>query len=510
MQNNQLSRVVLKRLSFCLLLILIFTSIAGAKSTVKPDIFDTAHQIKTNLEEVSLKLDLAMQCYQTAGIEQQLQVRALLWTENQRRRNDLTKRLPTVDASLARQCQALLIQVLQLDGNNQTALIMAGDYHALYHQPSTAAWYYQRALGLDSESIRARLALADLYLENWQPREVLGLLESSPGSAVAFRKGEAYLQCGEYQLAEVCFLEATSLPRALQSVRDKDLLKMGLALGRAETYQNLLTEITPEQLILTTLERELRGWEAWLGGRSSKANVIWGSGKQLNPDYSYWQTNLTWLNLKEGAPNYSTPDSVDTDLNAALYLLYGQGHHRSQEYEAAYQSFTSAIKADRRSLVGFLEAGVVRASMDNYQKAIELYNQGLTINPNFSPLLLRRAEAYRRLGEAAKAETDRMAALRAKELAKQPARLSAVLQPLSSGKRSLWLKGEIRNLVGVWISTDARTWYFQPWWGGSVLIESSGQECWVVPVGRGVSGETIYLNLADFEGTDEVLPVKKD
>ena len=148
--------------------------------------------------------------------------------------------------------------------------------------------------------------------------------------------------------------------------------------------------------------------------------------------------------------------------------------------------------------------------MDNYQKAIELFTQGLTVNPNFSPLLLRRAEAYRRLGESAKAETDRTAALRAKELAKQPLGLSAVLLSLPSGKRSLLLKGETRNLVGVWVSIDARTWRFQPWWGGSVLLENSGQECWVVPVGRGVSGEAIYLNFADFEGTNEVLPVTKD
>ena len=227
--------------------------------TAKPADFDTANQIKTNPNEVAVRLESAKQYYQAAGIEQHLQERALLWTENQRRRSDLTKRLPPVDESLARQCQAQLIQVLQLDCTNQTALIMAGDYHALYRQPTTAVWYYQRALGLDPESIGARLALADLYLENWQPGEVLSLLESSSGSAVALRKGEAYLQRGEYQLAEACLAEATSLPLALQSVRDKDLLKIGLALGRAEAYQNLLTEIAPDQLILTTLAKRVTG-----------------------------------------------------------------------------------------------------------------------------------------------------------------------------------------------------------------------------------------------------------
>ncbi|HBF40146.1 MAG TPA: hypothetical protein DDW50_22920, partial [Firmicutes bacterium] len=363
-----------------------FQTVLGISLDTGPDITIPANDFETQLEQTQ-------QLYQASGMAAYFEERSLLWTETTKRRNDLFLKLPTVPEAELNRFQTRVFHLLELNPHDPFALILAGNYHDYCRQKQTALWYYLQAYKAAPQLEAVRLALADYYLYDWQPEKVREILAEADSSAVSLRKGAAYLQCGEFTLALGYFLQSTPLPSTWQITRDKDLFKTYLALGEPQHAAMLVNQTYLQAPLAGTLFQEFMGWSAWLAGNSKAALNHWQAGENTNSAYKLWASQIEWL-----APDThislanAAKDFHDSDFDAVFKINQGQMLVEQGQWDLAYENYLSAIHHDHRSLIGFLGAASIQLLKSDYQEALDLCNQGLTINSNFSPLIKKRAE----------------------------------------------------------------------------------------------------------------------
>jgi tetratricopeptide (TPR) repeat protein len=470
-------------------------------------------KVRFNPEDNDARLELARAYYVQAGFRDYFQAKSWLWTENSFRKTALHSNLPQVSPKVAQSCRRQLLTILDRDPGAGLALAMAGDYHDYYNQKEIALWYYRQAVALQPDSTVIQLALADFYLSEWQPAKVLELLSKSSGPDVALRKGVAWLQSGEYQLALGYLLQADLLPPGLVITRDLNLCKIYGALGDYRRSQSFTADRFPG-MIPGTLSKEFQGWSGFFAGAPEAAERYWSEGVKLNPDYYFWQSN------RLGAGNGTLSNQVQSLTNlkrnnylqSVAWIQQGQIDMRSDS-GTAYRDFLAAIKADQRSLRGFLAAGQVAFQEKEYEKALDLLNQGLAVNGKFGPLLSKRADVYEALGRFTEAEQDREAAgvsANSKPDENSPFRLVPSWQsknPAGAEPVNVVVQGNPRDLAGFWVSGDGKLWDWHPYWGGPVRIPGSLKQSWWLPVGPGLSGRVYYLgNLQPNKLTGTVNP----
>ncbi|MGE5583425.1 MAG: tetratricopeptide repeat protein [Bacillota bacterium] len=440
----------------------------------------------------SSHLERAQLLYQDSGLPGYFRERSLLWTENLTRRADLLKKLPPVDPVRIADLGRELLLLLNLNPDDPDCLVMAGDYHYFLKQRETALWYYLQARKIAPASARVNLALADYYLNEYQPGPVKKLFKGTEDPRYALRLGAASFQMGEYPVALGYFMAAVPLPTGWDSTRAKDLFKSYLALGELTEAGRVEQTGSERTAVAATLWTELNGWSAWLAGKGQEARGRWGSGLLLNPDYRLWNSNLLW---SEPEPDLEKklPDLHDADLNSTASILQGQLFLKEKKLGSAYNSFLSGVHSDRRSLIGFLGAGAVRLAQGEYLQALDLCNQGLAVNPGFGPLLSTRAAIFRKLGRSAEAAGDQEAYRRSLSVSPESGSLRVALFTVGNGRTCLSVQGKTENLVGFWVSSVGDYWDWYPWWGAPPVLRSRTDKAWVVPTGPGLSGEAYYL-----------------
>jgi tetratricopeptide (TPR) repeat protein len=434
--------------------------------------------------------DLAQELYETAGLADYFGQRSLLWTETHKRRNELASKLPVIPLAQIEQFQAQVFHLLELNSDYLEGLILAGDYHFFCRQKQTALWYYQKAKSLAPYSEMANLALADFYLNEWQPGRVRELLAGFRSPAAMLRKGAACLQAGEYPLALGYLIQADPLPPMWQITRDKDLYKTYLALGETKQANLLVKEVHLQTALCGTIFRELLGWSAWFAGDRKGALSNWQAGEMLNSGYKLWGSYIEWLQPDRHMSSANiTRDFHDPDLNAAYEISQGQELFKEDQWDLAYKAYLAAIRHDHFSLIGFLGAATVKLNKKDYNKALELCNQGLALNPDFGPLLVKRAETFEKLGRFNEADNDRAKALNVSGN-------DALLHPKlvqNAGRSVILVQGDLKDLVGFWVSAEGIHWKWYPWWGGPVTLGNRLTKAWVLPSGPGLSGKAFYL-----------------
>jgi tetratricopeptide (TPR) repeat protein len=445
-------------------------------------------------DNFQVQYELVRDSYQTIGLADYFQQRSLLWTETNKRRNDLFSKLPTITPVKMQQFQMQMLHLLELNPNDPYSLVMAGDYHYFCHQKQTAFWYYQQAYKLAPQSESVNIALADFYLAEWQPERVKELLAGFKSPSISLRMGAACLQSGEYTLALGYLIQADPLPVKWQVIRDKDLYKTYLALGENKQTDLLIKEEYLQPVISGTLFRELKGWSAWLTGDYKAAINHWQAGKVGNIDYKLWDSEIEWLQPDQNisAANASR-DFHDSDLNATFKISQGQALYNEGQWSLAYKEYLSAIHRDHRSLVGFLGACTVELCKQDYTAALDLCNQGLAVNPAFGPLLIKRAKTLEKLGRFTEAAKNRVDAGKITDVTNQVNLLHTRLIYNASGQATILVQGETKNLVGFWVSAAGTHWLWYPWWGGPLVLTIPLTRAWVVPTGPGLSGEAFYL-----------------
>jgi tetratricopeptide (TPR) repeat protein len=458
-------------------------------------------RIGLNPADNDARWELARAYYDLAGFRDYYQVKSCLWTENTFRKTALNSKLPPVLPQAAQCCRQQLLAILDRNPGDGLALTMAGDYQYFYNQKEIALWYYRRAVELNPDSKAALLALADYYLSEWQPAKVLELLSKSGGSDFTLRKGIAWIQLSEYQLALGYLLQADSLPSWLQTTRDLNLFKVYLALGDYGRAHDFPVAHFPGA-VPATLLKEIQGWNAFLADDLKEAGRIWNEGLEMNPDYYFWRGNQ----LGKGnatPPNGAQMGAVDFKRNnffqAVAWILQGQ-IYGNDDPESAYRAFLAGIKADHLSLIGFLAAGRISFQEQEYRKALDLLNQGLAVNSKFGPLLSLRADVYQKLGRIKEANQDREAARLCINAGPDATnRLSftpawKVMHKSATESINMVIQGKTQDLIGFWVSGEKSGWDWIPYWGGPVLIPGRLKHGWWLPVGPGLSGQAYYLD----------------
>lgn len=438
-------------------------------------------------------LETANVWYQQAGFPEYFGDMALLWTETLKTRAELQGELTRVRPEPAQQLQSLLLQLIQIQPQQPEALLLIGKYHYYYHQKQLALWYFERALAVDPQFDPVLLALADYYLSEGQSEKAFETLKILSTPEAQFRKGVARLQQGRYQLALGYLLQAELPPGVFAVVRQKDLVKAlraTAALPQARTAVAAQMPITPAGRILF---QELLVSLAWLEGRTGEALKLVKTGQVMFSGYSHWDLYLAGLNGLEVLDGTERA-RLDSQTRSTLYILQGQRQRKQSSWKEAARSFETAWRLDRCALVAYLEAGSLELARDNDQAAIKLFSAGLEIAPEFIPLLAGRAEAFEKLEYSAEAARDR--AVIDRLLQRKPRSVPAVnISYLETGEKYLNFRSQLDRLVGVWYSETGDEWQFTPW--GRIALDQKASGVWLLPVGDGLSGEAIYLDLAD-------------
>ncbi len=452
-------------------------------------------RVNASPQDSQARLALVEYYYQQAGFANYFQTRSLFWTEASKKRSDLQNLLPNVNENDGKLFREQLQKLLALEPEQPEGLLWAGDYHLYYRQKEVARWYYQRAVERYPDAVAPRLALADFYLYEFQPDQALAILASLQNPLAALRQGAAYWQKGEYPLALGYLVQAEPLPAAYLGTRDKMLARAYLAIGDSKAAEVLIHKADKEGAA-GCFALETQGWAAWLSGDLAGAAKAWSLGKTQFGNYRFWDANLWWQQYqKAGMLKNITCNWKDNELRSWVKMLSGFSYQQHDEdLNQAYQDFLEGIKLERRSLVGFWAAGNLQLKRGNYASAADLFSQGLAVNPGFGPLIKQRAEAYRRLKQTAKAETDEAVAAKAAKALKSQL-VQGSLTAGDNGQTLLNLTGATRELFGIWISSDGVRWQWQYWWGGPIVLKNT-TSAWVVPVGGGLSGEALYLEVA--------------
>lgn len=475
--------------------------IHGAEFGDKERIKSLTAKIRLNPADKEARWGLAQAYFELAGFKDYFQAKSWLWTENTFKKTTLSSQLPPVIPQAAQYCRQQLLAIFNRDPGVGPALTMAGDYHYFYNHKEIALWYYRRAVELNPGSTVALLALADFYLSEWQPAKVLDLLSKHSGPDFALRKGIAWIQSSEYQLALGYLLQADSLPSRLQVTKDLNLFKVYIALGDYGHGNNFRAENFPG-IIPATLFKELQGWGVFLAGDFKAAERLWNEGVKMNPDYYFWQSNplgrgnSTPLKGVQNVPQFKR----NNFFQAVAWTLQGRLYMGNGNSGSSYQAFLAGIKADPLSLMGFLAAGRMSFQKQEYPNALDLLNQGLAVNSKFGPLLSERAKVYEALGLFQEANQDREAA-GLNTTTKLDATAPLSLVPAWKGKNKsavesvyIIIRGNTQDLAGFWVSGDGSDWDWISYWGGPMVVPSRLKQGWWLPVGPGLSGRAYYLD----------------
>jgi tetratricopeptide (TPR) repeat protein len=475
----------------------------GTSLEISPDIITGTDDFETQYEQV-------LNLFRTSGLEAYFEERSLLWTETTKRRSDLISKLPTIPKEELDQFQFQVFHLLELHPQDPLALIFAGNYHDYCRQKQTALWYYRRAFELAPQIETVKLALADYYLYDWQPEKAKQILSGSNSPAISLRKGAVSLQSGEYTLALGYLLQSSPLPNPWQTTRDKDLLKVYLALGEIQPASSL-TQNYPHTPLTDTLFQELMGWGAYLAGNPKAALSSWQIGKKVNSDYKLWESNMDWLSPDTHISlANATKEFYDSDLDAAFEISQGRLLLQEGQWELAYKEYLSAIHHDHRSLVGFLGAASVQCLKKNLKDALDLCNQGLAVNQGFSPLLVKRAEIFEKMGRPIEAAKDKAQVVAISNTKREGTGLRYYWGSTTPKNQVLLIQGKTKDLVGVWISEDGTRWKWHPWWGGPIVMSVSLKKLWIVPCGPGLSGQASFLEWSAPPVVSQVSPLVQE
>lgn len=99
--------------------------------------------------------------------------------------------------------------------------------------------------------------------------------------------------------------------------------------------------------------------------------------------------------------------------NSLANYLYAMALLKNQERSADKQTLqkaegllTKAVTVDPKCADGYLELGILSASQNNFERAIELYRKAIDANPQLGDAHYRLAVAYDRIGESPKAKQE--------------------------------------------------------------------------------------------------------
>ena len=84
----------------------------------------------------------------------------------------------------------------------------------------------------------------------------------------------------------------------------------------------------------------------------------------------------------------------------------GSGYQRKQQYDRAIQDYDQAIRLNPNVAIAYYNRGLAYASKDQYDHAIEDFDQAIRLDPSYAKAFYNRGIAYRALGQQARTVED--------------------------------------------------------------------------------------------------------
>ena len=252
-------------------------------------------------------------------------------------------------------------------------------------------------LSLDPNHPVPHLLLGDIYFEKgyfekaFDEYEVAHALDKSKGLPYA-KMGEAYIKLGKKKNALDAFQNAIDLDPNIPGIREKldALLKqMNLQSVSDQNEQAATLYKTASTKTFPAVSGHNRKEPERLDPRVKKTLEL---GDEFFKDGLFSQAIQEYQIAAQLAPS-----------SVIIHQKLGDAYSRKGMLDEAIASYKKVRDLTPESPLGFLGLGAVHAKMFDIDKAISLFEEGLTRDPNFSPLHFELAIAYLktdRLGEA--------------------------------------------------------------------------------------------------------------
>ncbi len=264
-----------------------------------------------------------------------------------------------------------------LEPKNEEVLKFLGDIYIRSNQLDSTAVYLEKLVEHCPDNFDYRHDLASIYLRLNRTDDAVSqyklILEQHPEDAEALGQLNAlYISSGSYE-------EALGTALKLYKIDDQD---DRVCFTIASLYAEL--------------------------DQTAEADSFFALAAELNPNDPRYYTNWAFLHLRNDAPDRAAEILVDGTYqhptSADIWGLLGSAYQQAQQDSLALEALDVSLELDAGNVGSYITLGFIYDSRGEIEKAIEVYEQALTIAPenalilnNYAYLLSQKGE---RLDEA--------------------------------------------------------------------------------------------------------------
>jgi len=123
-------------------------------------------------------------------------------------------------------------------------------------------------------------------------------------------------------------------------------------------------------------------------GAIDESIILLQKGKELDPERIDFPYEIAYANYKKR--NYKQAITIlenitnHQDVSDHVYQLLGNSYDYIQKPEQALETYQKGMKKFPKSGKFYLESGIIEMQRKNYNKAIEFWEQGIKVAPNYS------------------------------------------------------------------------------------------------------------------------------
>ena len=138
-----------------------------------------------------------------------------------------------------------------------------------------------------------------------------------------------------------------------------------------------------------------------------KTTTTRSSSIRIPPKLSTIAATLTWLKANTTAPSKTTIKRSSSIRNfAGAFNNRGVAYVHKEQYDRAIQDYDQAIRLNPNFASAFNNRGFAYSRNSQYDRAIQDYDQAIKLNPNYAKAFFNRSLAKSEKGDKAGAEAD--------------------------------------------------------------------------------------------------------
>lgn len=343
-----------------------------------------------------------------------------------------------VQKELYRQVFNALALIAKTKENDTQFVINTDDFHAydeyiqgkseLAKIPSkesrdAAEILFLNALNYDANFTLASAGLCQTYLDQYELSKVTSTFQSAKRicqmlTQVPELKEEGYVALGNLNRISGEYLQSVTYYESALNINDKNLAAI---IGIAQSKNSLGEKVQAEKLFAQAVQIEPAYWKNYQSfgdflfsnGQYAEASEQYAKVTLLKPNYELGYSNLGasyYLDDKLKEASEAWQHSLSLNPNALTYSNLGTAYFFRHQFDNATENYQMATKLQPADAVlwgnlGDAEkfSGKVKDSLIAYEKALELANEQLLVNPKDSTTQAMIARYQSELGQCDRA-----------------------------------------------------------------------------------------------------------